>query len=311
MEGILELTNAYLSDDLLNMADSIRALNSSLVCFITYLRYLLTPLNLCYILQDGSTDIGLRQNLALATCLVEGRNLDVQYMTTLLYPSLDRYNTVDTTHLREAVVANATVINGTTYFNLASLLFHQHRYSECECILDVLCSNVEEYEEPLIFKIWFLSLEVMIRLRQESLQSDSNKVIFREKSSRIFCCIEKINSVDISARLSLERLGQTQDDPHCASKQKPVFIRSFISFRMHLYRCRCLIELNQLKQSKKEIKNALEIFQRELRQYTDTSAADMNASISHSIGKLYFGCPVSPIDYQNQLALYIKVRTVP
>ena len=84
------------------------------------------------------------------------------------------------------------------------------------------------------------------------------------------------------------------------------FIRSWILFKKHLYQCRCLIEMNQFKQSKKEIKNALELFQREIR--VIDLHQDSHKSSSSSLGKSFFGCPMPSIDTQNSSALHIKVN---
>jgi hypothetical protein len=244
----------------------------------------------------------------VATSIVTGQILDFPYLISLVTTSMDYDdNTNDVFHFWATVCANISVANGVTFFNLSSLLFHERRYGECQYVLDILSLKIEEYEENLVFKICFLSLEVMMRLLHRSLRSNVQKTLFLEKSHRIFDCIEKLNSIDIGIRPLLQILAQMPNDMSCVSKQNPAFIRSLIAFRMHLYQSRCLIELNQLKQSKKEVKNALEIFQRELRQYLDMSTIEVKSSLTQSIGKLYFGCPINSIDNQNQLALYIKV----
>merc|ERR1711968_364391 len=64
--------------------------------------------------------------------------------------------------------------------------------------------------------------------------------------------------------------------------------------------------MNHIKQSKKEIKNALEIFQREIR-LPDSQQSFQKYDIS-AVGKAYFGCPLSSSDNQNQLALCLKAN---
>ena len=193
----------------------------------------------------------------------------------------------------DEIISNLSQTNGLAYFSLAAIFFHHHRYSDCQRIIEALFSTIEYLDEPLSFNVCFLRLEVMVRMAHVvgSLDIDGFRLKFWNKFIATFTYLETL-------KVKMEGTETSEDDKDA--------MKSWISFKKHMYRCKCLIEMNQIKQSKKEIKNALEIFQREIR-LPDSQQSFQKYDIS-AVGKAYFGCPLSSSDNQNQLALCLKVK---
>lgn len=207
----------------------------------------------------------------------------------------------------KAILAGVTPKLATLYFNLAAIYAQELNYEQSMQLLEALVPYFEVLDESLVFSISFLYLEVFMRIVQSQGSSsiDSYEIV-SEKINDIITFIDRLNGNEINNRPVLQALENLPDDVVISSKQRPLFIRSWVSFKIHLYQCRCLMEMNQLKQSKKAIKNALEIYQKEFRQYADSTSTSIPSAVSY-LSRAYFGCPVSSVDRQNQLALFVKV----
>ena len=167
---------------------------------------------------------------------------------------------------------------GAAYFTIAALLFHNHQYRDCMKVIEVMMIHCKEDEcsgDALCYKICFLGMEALLQLffLSGTTGTDSDKDNFYRTFHTYVNFVNKRSS-----------------------SMEGGFLKSWLTYRLQLYQCRCLIAVNNLKHAKKEIKNALGIFQ-------DIRISDDVASAK---GMSYFGCPLTPIDRQNQIALYIK-----
>ena len=175
----------------------------------------------------------------------------------------------------------------TLLYNLASLYFHKHRYESCRQILEALYVHIESIGVGLSLKVSFLLLEVMLRmwLVVGITNLEANLPNLENQTSTILKFIEKYcldldsvteikpsetnkekNVIDETAKSQEEdstddiNLQQTIDN----KLKKSIIMKKYVSFKVHLYRCRVLLLLNQIQQAKKEIQSALHLYHNSL-----------------------------------------------
>ncbi|CAN0081122.1 unnamed protein product, partial [Hapterophycus canaliculatus] len=95
---------------------------------------------------------------------------------------------------------------------------------------------------------------------------------------------------------------QQQDDTGSGGSAE----QTEFAFRLHLYKAKVLLLQEQTKTSKKEIKSALEIFQRELRGSGDGSGGGAGGGAQQQQPGTF--APVPPAGVQNMAALYLKAN---
>ena len=129
-------------------------------------------------------------------------------------------------------------------FNLASLYFHSHEYDTCRGLLQALFPVIEDVREIQV-KICFLYLEVLLRLYTlRSIYSVEEQNDFNNITHQIFTFLTQTKEIS----------------------EAPTLVRHVAEFRIHLYRCRVLaLQRNQMRGCRREIKNAMELFQHNLR----------------------------------------------
>ena len=212
----------------------------------------------------------------------------------------------------DSILHNIGPETSTLLFNIASLYFHEHEYEQCRTVLDSLFFHIESIDEYMAIKISFLFIESLLRLwfRNCCIHSDQFKSYFQLKMSKILQFLENVpcasfNNVNSS---SLEIEGSVNH-----AKEREHLLKCWVQFKIHLYRCRISITLNQLKYSKKEIKSALEIFQREIRPCTVYNSSEIGSNTNDILLRIAStsasdsSCHITRLFRQNQLALYLKV----
>lgn len=160
-------------------------------------------------------------------------------------------------------------------FNLASLYFHIHEYDTCRGILQAIFAQIEDIHDIQV-KICFLYLEVLLRLH----------------TLRNIYSYEEHNSFILITQQIFHVLSQSKE-----LSEAPTLIRHIIEFRIHLYRCRVLaLQRNQMRGCRREIKNAIELFQHNLRPILEGSKNLSEEGILKGIS----------LETANQLALNLK-----
>ena len=180
--------------------------------------------------------------------------------------------TVEVTALVEQYTATDSFAS---QFNLASLYFHIHEYESCRGLLQTLFVQIEDTRD-LQVKICFLYLEVLLRLH-------TLRNIYSFEEHKAFILItQQIFHV----------LAQTKE-----ISEAPTLIRHIAEFRIHLYRCRVLaLQRNQMRGCRREIKNAMELFQHNLRPVLEGSKNLSEEGILKGMS----------LETSNQLALNLK-----
>jgi len=216
-------------------------------------------------------------------------------------------------------------------YNLALLHFQQKRYGECQKILEHLYLNIAPMDEELALHVCFLLLDILIHNARGNLYNPSDQERFAQQMSTILSFLEKPHALNGGGESSSSSDPKKDEDGNADSQRLPE--QTEFSFRLHLYKAKILLLQQNVKLSKKEIKSALEIFQRELRESdsnppstpnappglapTENNTANQNNSKANSsnqnnatspTGNTGLFHPLPPPALQNQTALYLKAN---
>ncbi|KAG5179859.1 hypothetical protein JKP88DRAFT_346820 [Tribonema minus] len=216
-------------------------------------------------------------------------------------------------------------------YNMAALHFQQMQYGAARAILEHLFLHIEPVDEPLAIHICFLLLDALCHSARGALHSDAERKRFAQQTSVVLAFLERPHALNASAAAappdssaggkdggadnSNSKAGSgggggAGEDGAAAASLAPD--QTEFQFRLHLYKAKVLLLLQDHKPCKKEVKSALEIFQRELRK--DGAAAAAPPATSHSpssggeAGAQGAFHPVPPPGVQNLTALYLKAN---
>jgi CCR4-NOT transcription complex subunit 10 len=213
-------------------------------------------------------------------------------------------------------------------YNLAALHFQQMQYGAARAILEHLFLHIEPIDEPLAIHICFLLLDVLCHAARGSLHSDSEKKRFAQQTSAVLSYLERPHALNAaggtdtaatsSAAASDSKSNGTaaataSDDSSTVAERS--LDQTEFQFRLHLYKAKVLLLLQDHKPCKKEVKSALEIFQRELKDLASSSSATAAAAAAVSgdttppaMATQSAFYPVPSAGIQNLSALYLKAN---
>jgi hypothetical protein len=209
-------------------------------------------------------------------------------------------------------------------FNVASIYFQKHLYEQALTILDALFVHIENYDIGLSAKISYLLLETIMCIWNNviSEHTEGMKSLLEIRASQVIQSIEKLcytvefaqdyteRSDEIFSETSLKK-----DTVNCRRVSK---LQSYIAFKIDCYRCRINIMLCKIKRCKKDVRKALETFQRDLRPGI-LSNADMQ--LKHIFSNEFafrvatslindFSGFIPQLGRQHRLALQLKVIVI-
>jgi CCR4-NOT transcription complex subunit 10 len=172
-------------------------------------------------------------------------------------------------------------------YNLAALHFHEKQYGASQHILYTLFARIEVLEESLAVHVCFLLLDVLLHSARGNIHTDKDRERFSQNTAALLAYLERPHVFGAPAALTLETEDSTSSSTSSSggaggssSSGRSLEMAEF-TFRLHLYKARVRLLLGEVKSSKKELKSALEIFQRELRPTpADASALSKNGSSS-------------------------------
>jgi CCR4-NOT transcription complex subunit 10 len=216
-------------------------------------------------------------------------------------------------------------------FNTASLLFSSHRYAASKRLLNGMLLNSDALDDVLVIRTCFLHIEILLQEWLVVKTTTTSTAALGKKRAELQEQVTKLLSETLAkATSNITQACSNQENEEIDGK-KPRHIQlfqtnpqqlqlflTFISFKKHLYECRLQLLFGRPKQSKKEIKNALEIFQRELKPISESEIAVLSGAenglspaaascIVRGGGVLCSVTPLSTLERQNQVALNLKV----
>ncbi|CAN0168284.1 unnamed protein product, partial [Discosporangium mesarthrocarpum] len=213
-------------------------------------------------------------------------------------------------------------------YNLAALHFQQKQYGAARAVLEYLFLHIEPLDEPLAIHICFLLLDVLCHSARGSLHDERSLRAFAQQTFAVVGFLERTHAHSSESGGSSgggAGGGESKQDDGALSSSGSAEQTEF-SFRLHLYKAKLLLLQLQVEQSsKKEIKSALEIFQRKLREPNEAGSGSGGGGGAGGAGGAGGGgeavstggggvggqgtfSPVPPAGVQNMAALYLKAN---
>ncbi|TMW63246.1 hypothetical protein Poli38472_002187 [Pythium oligandrum] len=156
-------------------------------------------------------------------------------------------------------------------YNLAASLFQQKQYAAASAVLEVLLRNIEPIDEKVAMHVCFLYLDIILHSSRGCVVTDRERHTSLKKAQSILAYLEKphgfngqlVSHLDGDNSTS-ETAAGTDAETKQQAKKDNVDVVEF-RFRLHLYKAKIMLLQSNLKVAKKEVKSALEIFQKEIK----------------------------------------------
>ncbi len=235
-------------------------------------------------------------------------NNDLPVLRAPLPPSAVNPMSVVTRFQEENIAEVAMLL-----FNLSAALFQMERLREAREVLEHLFLHIEHLDDHISIAVSCLLLDVLCSSARGRILGRAEKRRYNLQTDAILAFLERPHSLNPS----LPCLSNSVSDGHEEGGGSTTFHHGsardreqteFI-FRLHLYKAKVLLLQHESKQCKKEVKGALEIFQRELREPEQQSDEENQhqSSIKDSGSWRAFGRLPHP-GIQNMAALYAKAN---
>ncbi|KAH9155746.1 hypothetical protein AeRB84_002312 [Aphanomyces euteiches] len=178
-------------------------------------------------------------------------------------------------------------------YNLALVYFRQKKYAAAVSTLDVLLRAIEPMDENVAMHICFLYLDVILHCSRSSSISESAPL--RHKAQAIITYLESPHGFNGVIAPS------TEDQ-----KSKSAFEANVVEFkfRLHLYKAKLALLHDNLKNAKKEVKTAMEIFQKEIKSKEKPGDTINAVAVPIGVGSIFH----PPLSVQNSSALFLKAN---
>ncbi|KAF1330221.1 Ccr4-not transcription complex subunit, partial [Globisporangium splendens] len=210
-------------------------------------------------------------------------------------------------------------------YNLAACLFHQKQYAAASAVLEAVMRKIDPIDERVAMHVCFLYLDIILhssrgcvtteRERFSALKKAQSIMVYLEKPHRFNGQLGHHHESSAAAASSADASGSSSSSSAVESEQqrKNRWDVTEFRFRLHLYKAKFVLLAGNLKTAKKEVKSALEIFQKEIksRERTDESGAAANSTALTTAGswdKTSTSISYPSLQVQNSTALFLKAN---
>lgn len=195
-------------------------------------------------------------------------------------------------------------------YNLAALHFQRKEYATSRNILEKLFAHIEPIDEGVAVHICFLLLDVLLHMHRGTLLSDKDRGTFAHSADQVLTHLSKVHmtsSSNVDGTGDQANGGQGSGTTNEGKNEKKDATPEQVEyeFRLRLYRAKVSLLQHQLKLSKKEIKSALEVYQRDLRSQVPGDASDPFRRNEQLDG---IDPSISRIGMRNSTAIYVKAN---
>ncbi|CAM9384809.1 unnamed protein product, partial [Phaeothamnion confervicola] len=207
-------------------------------------------------------------------------------------------------------------------YNMAALRFQQRRTGQALALLEHLFQRIEPLDDVLATHVCFLLLETLCQTYRGALHSEAEATEFARRTAEVLAYLERPHSLNMplssgggdggsgaaggggggsSAGAGAAGGGAADGGGEVSEADQREF-----QFRLRLYKSKVLLLQLQPKTAKKEIKAALEIFQRQ--GGSSATPAAVAAGAGAAPGSTGAFLPIPPPGVQNTAALYLKAN---
>ncbi|KAL3671924.1 hypothetical protein V7S43_002591 [Phytophthora oleae] len=195
-------------------------------------------------------------------------------------------------------------------YNYAASLFLSKQYAQASSVLEAVMRNVDPIDENVAMHASFLYLDVILHSSRGCVTTERERAATIKKAQNILAFLEKphrFNTVQEVADHLLQRDANGNVVETEAQKKNRWDVTEF-RFRLHLYRAKFMLLQSNLKTAKKEVKSALEIFQKEIKTYDRGDAASTSSSLGMESEKTSSAIGHPCLVVQNSTALFLKAN---
>ncbi|KAJ0409333.1 hypothetical protein ATCC90586_000570 [Pythium insidiosum] len=159
-------------------------------------------------------------------------------------------------------------------YNLAASLFQQKQYAAASAVLEALIRHLGPVDEKVAMHVCFLYLDVILHSSRGCVSTERERSAALKKAQSILAYLDKphsFNGLAVSTQASGDDPSGNSSsasapaaDATTETKKDDADVVEF-RFRLHLYKAKMMLLQSNLKVAKKEVKSALEIFQKEIK----------------------------------------------
>lgn len=203
-------------------------------------------------------------------------------------------------------------------YNLAASLFQQKQYAAASAVLEVLMRNIEPIDEEVAMHVCFLYLDIILHSSRGCVVTEQERLSTVKKAQSIVAYLEKphgFNGQVVTPHAEEASSNAANNDVAATDADKQPRKDSIdtieFRFRLHLYKAKLnLLQVN-LKTAKKEVKSALEIFQKEIKsrdRSAEESSARTTTGANAATEKTSTAIGHPSLAVQNSTALFLKAN---
>lgn len=205
-------------------------------------------------------------------------------------------------------------------YNLAACLFHQKQYAAASSVLEAVMRKIDPIDERVAMHVCFLYLDIILHSARGCVTTEYERLSTLKKAQSIFAYLEKphrfngqLEHHDASSDASSTSSSAVETEQQRKNRLDVTEFR----FRLHLYKAKFVLLEGNLKTGKKEVKSALEIFQKEIksRERLDEAAAAIVAggvaastALAATWDKTSTAISHPALTVQNSTALFLKAN---
>ncbi|ETW09271.1 hypothetical protein H310_01670 [Aphanomyces invadans] len=192
-------------------------------------------------------------------------------------------------------------------YNLALVYFRQKKYAAAASLLDVLLRAIEPMDENVAMHICFLYLDVILHSSRSNsiIEAAAPSSALRQKADALIAYLESPHTFNGLVPLPTSDKKPTKASAAAAAAHESHVVE--FKFRLHLYKSKLALLHDNLKGAKKDVKTAMEIYQRDIKPVKgDGSNAVVSLPpIAGGVGSIYVP-PNAAV--QNSSALFLKAQ---
>lgn len=192
-------------------------------------------------------------------------------------------------------------------YNLAACLFHQKQYAAASAVLDAVVRKIEPVDERVAMHVCFLYLDVILHSVRGCVTTERERFATLKKAQALFAYLEKPHRFNGQQVEPPDAPATTTSDAETEPQRKARWDVTEFRFRLHLYKAKFVLLEANLKTAKKEVKSALEIFQKEIKA-RDRTADERDSSATAAWDKTSTAISHPALAVQNSTALFLKAN---
>lgn len=190
-------------------------------------------------------------------------------------------------------------------YNYAASLFLGKQYAQASAVLEAVIRNIDPVDDNVAMHVCFLYLDVVLHSCRGCVTTERERIASIRKAQSVLAYLEKphrFNTVQEPPEHLVQRDAAGNAVETDAQRKSRLDVTEF-RFRLHLYRAKFMLLQSNLKAAKKEMKSALEIFQKEIKSRDDSAAL-----LSLEADKTSSAIGHPSLAVQNSTALFLKAN---